>query len=301
MASKAGTAVRLGWIGLGQMGASHVDNLLLKGFDNATMVWNRDSSKCERAVSNGAVLAASPREVVEKSDVTFVMLSTPSAAKAVYKAEDGILAGLTAGKSIVDCASLDDTTMRELEGLVLAQGGRFLASPVAGHSGMAANATCQFICGGDEEVFSNIGGVLDAMGKNKVFVGPDVAAASNMKLVINGLLANITASMSEALAVADYAGLSKEDLSSLISGHAMNSPLLQLCMAKMTSGHHTPPLFMLQHMAKDTRLVCDLAERLGQPTPIHRATRGHYINALEQEGLAEANWTGVFEVVKSKG
>ena len=175
----------IGWVGLGAMGQAHVANLLAND-DFNLVVWNRDGSKCASAVAAGALQAASAREVVERSAITFVMLSSPAAAMEVYTHEEGgILAGLTSGKGVVDCASLDAETMRKLGALVGARGGRFLAAPVAGHSGMAVAATCQSICAGDESLFRDATGALQKLSKNVVWLGDDVGAASNTKLVIN--------------------------------------------------------------------------------------------------------------------
>ena len=170
-------------------------------------VWNRSKEPCERAAALGASVLPSPKDVALSSDVTFVMMSTPKVARLVYtKSDTGLLAGVTKGKGVVDCASLDASTMRELAGLVQEREGRFCAAPVAGHGGMARNATCQFLCSGNVELYESISTMLDAMSKNKVWLGTDAGAAPNMKLVVNGLLADITASMGEAMALADKAG-----------------------------------------------------------------------------------------------
>ena len=190
--------LKIGWIGLGQMGQAHVYNLLSKGFD--VTVWNRDSTKCEPAKQSGAKVATTPSEVVAACDVTFVMLSNAAAALDVYQRSDGVIAAISNGKGVVDCASIDAETMRQLNHLVQSKGGSFCAAPVAGHSGMARDATCQFICAGNEKLYATIGDAIDAMCKKRIFVGHDVGAASNLKIVLNGLLAKITASMAEALA-----------------------------------------------------------------------------------------------------
>ena len=265
-------AKRLGWIGLGQMGAAHVSNLLASG--TAVTVWNRDESKSRKLVEQqldrgqlAPLVAASPMEVVEQSDISFVMLSNPSAARQVYKqADGGILAAVTEGKGIIDCASLDAECMAELQELVTSKAGQFLAAPVAGHSGMAEDATCQFLCAGNEELYNAVAvqsSVLASMSKNDVYLGKAVVQASNMKLVINGLLASVTASVGEAMALIEKADLDQSAFKSLVDGHAMNSPLFQLCYAKMNSGDHSPPLFMIKHMSKDAALACALADEVG--------------------------------------
>ena len=289
-------SIRLGWVGLGQMGQSHVGNLLAKRFP--VTVWNRDKAKCEPAIEAGAVVAETPAEVVRSSDVTFVMLSNVDAALQVYQQSDGVLAGLTSEKGVVDCASLDAETMRQLSVLVQGAGGAFCAAPVAGHSGMARNATCQFICAGDQELYADIGGALDAMSKHRVFVGSDVGAASNHKVVLNGLLAKITASMGEALAQVGAAGLEQTAFMEIVEGHAMNSPLLQLCAKTMLSGDHSP-LFKLLHMEKDARLAHELSLSFGQPGPVTAAALDAYAAAKREGTWSEQNWTAIYEATKA--
>lgn len=286
---------RAGWIGLGQMGQAHVANLLSKGFP--VTVWNRSADKCRTAEQAGAAVAATPADVVRQSDVTFIMLSNSKAALEVYQQPDGVIAGLSSSSGIVDCASLDATTMRTLGNLVQATGAKFCTAPVAGHSGMAMQATCQFICAGDNELYTKIGSALDAMSKHKVFVGADPGAAANHKIVLNGLLAKITASMGEALAQADAAGLERTDLIEVIQGHAMNSPLLQLCAKMMLSGEHTP-LFMLQHMEKDARFAHELSLATGQSSPVTAATLAVYEKARQDGRWDQQNWTAVYESMK---
>ena len=198
-------------------------------------------------------------------------------------------------------------TMRKLGELVTGCGGRFLAAPVAGHSGMAVAATCQSICAGDDSLFKEATPALEQLSKNIVWLGTDVGAASNTKLVINGLMANITASFAEALAVAEGAELSQDALMELIGGHAMNSPLLQLCANRMRSSNHEPALFMLKHMAKDARLQLELAQSVLKQdlddslavAPVSAATSETYASAV-QAGLGDANWTAVHEVTTKR-
>ena len=277
------------------MGQAHVANLLANGFP--VTVWNRGMDKCRTAEQAGAKVAATPADVVRESDVTFVMLSNSKAALEVYQQPDGVIAGISGSSGIVDCASLDAPTMRTLGDLVQATGAKFCAAPVAGHSGMAQNATCQFICAGDNELHTKIGGALDAMSKHQIFVGTDPGAAANHKIVLNGLLAKITASMGEALAQADAAGLDQSDLVEVIQGHAMNSMLLQLCAKMMMSGEHTP-LFMLQHMEKDARFAHELSLATGQPSPVTAATLAVYDKAKQDGRWDQQNWTAVYESMK---
>ena len=136
---------------------------------------------------------------------------------------------------------------------------------------------------------------LNAMGKNLVWLGDDVGAPADMKLVVNGLLASVTASMDEAMATARGAGLEQRDLMNLVGGHAMNSPLLQLCANTMMSGEH-PPLFQLRLMEKDARHHA----RVGRGSPVvTSAAHQAYATAVE-DGFGDSNWTAVYESMKAK-
>ena len=110
-------------------------NLLKSG--SSLVVWNRSAAKCDEFVEKGATMAASAADVVRQSDVTYSMLSTPEVAKAVFYAEDGTLAGVSAGKKIVDCATLDPATMQSFHKEVTAKGGSFLEAPVSGSKGIS--------------------------------------------------------------------------------------------------------------------------------------------------------------------
>lgn len=287
---------RIGWVGLGQMGKAHVNNLLQKCPNRFQfVVWNRSSAAADELSKLGATVANSPKEVVESCDITFVMLSTPAVAREVYSSPEGILTAVQQGKSIIECASLDAETMEDIHRWVSEKQGRFVASPVLGHSNMAKDATCQLVCGGDKSLFDEAAPMLDAIAKNKVWLGSNVGAPANMKLIINGLLANITCSISEAVAICDKSKLNREALKNLISNHAMNSPLLQLCMKMIFSEDH-PSLFKLEHMRKDVTLCAAFANNLGQPSVMCEGARCLYDNAMK-EGYESLNWTGVHKSI----
>ena len=116
--------------------------------------------------------------------------------------------------------------------------------------------------------------------------------------MLNGLLAKITASMGEALAQAEAASLEQAAFMEIVQGHAMNSPLLQLCAKMMISGEHKP-LFMLQHMEKDARLAHELAMSSGQPSPVTAATLEAYAAAKQDGRWNELNWTAIHEATKA--
>lgn len=122
----------IGFVGLGIMGEGMAARLLsqgVAGMDDATplVVWNRTGSKCaalvEKFPDKKIIIKSTAREVVETCGVTYSMLSTPEASKIVFEGEDGVLAGVAAGKSIVDCATLAEADMQRMNQQVTEKGG----------------------------------------------------------------------------------------------------------------------------------------------------------------------------------
>lgn len=130
----------VGFIGLGIMGEGMAARLLTQSITGTTAsplyIWNRTKSKCTdfKALHSdyNIIIKDSVKEVVEACAVTYCMLSTPEASQAVFDAEDGVLAGVGEGKSIVDCATLAEADMVRMNDAVLGKGGRFLEAPVSG-------------------------------------------------------------------------------------------------------------------------------------------------------------------------
>ena len=120
-----------GFVGLGIMGEGMAARLLSEGIagtdSNPLIIWNRTKSKCEALKSKfpdkNVVIKDTAKEVIESSDVTYTMLSTPEVSKIVFEGDDGVLAGVSAGKSIVDCATLAEADMKRMDEAVRGKGG----------------------------------------------------------------------------------------------------------------------------------------------------------------------------------
>ncbi len=120
-----------GFVGLGIMGEGMAARLLSEGVagtdSNPLVIWNRTKSKCEalkaKFADKSIIIKDTAKEVVESCGITYSMLSTPEASRIVFEGESGVLAGVSAGKSIVDCATLAEDDMKRMDEAVRAQGG----------------------------------------------------------------------------------------------------------------------------------------------------------------------------------
>jgi 3-hydroxyisobutyrate dehydrogenase-like beta-hydroxyacid dehydrogenase len=122
----------IGFIGLGIMGEGMAARLLSEGIaggndDTPLVIWNRSQSKCEALAakfpSKKVIVKKTAKEVIESCAVTYSMLSTPEVSKIIFDAPDGVLAGVSSGKSIVDCATLAEADMQRMERAVVEKGG----------------------------------------------------------------------------------------------------------------------------------------------------------------------------------
>src|SRR5437763_7163795 len=139
----------LGYVGLGVMGSSVVWRLLDAG--HRVHVWNRTQEKAEPLLQAGAQWADTPREVAERSDIVFTMVTDTAAVQAVTGGDDGILAGLSPGKIYVDMSTASPANARALAAEVAATGAEMLDSPVSGTSITIDQGKASLMVGGSDE------------------------------------------------------------------------------------------------------------------------------------------------------
>ena len=233
-----------GFIGLGIMGQGMARQLRAAGIP--LVVWTRSVKAAEDLAAEAAAdggsavtVADSAQAVVEACARTFVMLPTPDAVHELYHQEDGVLAGVSKGKQIVDCATLRVEDMEALSEAVHRRGGLFAEAPVSGSKGPAATGQLVFLVGGDEEVYKAATAEWDAMGKATVYCGA-VGKGTQLKLVVNMVMGTQLAALAEGLALGKSLGLDGGDLQRVLELGAMSSPMLALKGPLMAKGDYAP-------------------------------------------------------------
>lgn len=267
------------------------------------VVWNRTPTKStalvEKFPDHVIEIKSSAKDVVEACGVTYCMLSTPEASKAVFEAEGGVLAGVSEGKSIVDCATLAEDDMKRMNDAVVGKGGRFLEAPVSGSKAPAANGALIFLCAGQKDLFDEIvNNGLDAMGKASHFFGSDVGYGTRAKLVVNSLMGTMVAALGEGLALSENVGLDPLKIIEVIGQGAIASPVYALKGPKMVVQDHAPN-FPLKHAHKDMKLASDMAKKAGVEFSVMDKAEELFKKAREDEDLkvADADFSAVFEMI----
>ena len=179
--STGGASRKIGLIGLGLMGRPMGMNLLKAG--HSLTVWNRTPSRADELVAAGAVLARTPREVAEASDVLLTIVSDPPALESVLWGQDGkldgALAGLKAGSTYIDSSTVSPTLVKKISAACKERGVSFLDAPVTGGDWGAREGNLVFMIGGEAKALTEVEPILRVMGKKMVSSGPKRGGADD--------------------------------------------------------------------------------------------------------------------------
>jgi 3-hydroxyisobutyrate dehydrogenase-like beta-hydroxyacid dehydrogenase len=293
---------KVGFIGLGIMGKGMMQNLATKLPNSEFVIWNRSTEVCGEFVTKfpgKVVVAESPASVIQQCGVTYSMLSTIEASESVFdKPDDGAIAGVSEGKTIVDCATLSPERMIFISEAVTAKGGRYLEAPVSGSKVPAETGTLIFLCGGDEEVFSDpdVKAGLDACGKASYFLGP-IGSGTRMKLVVNSLMGTMLNAFTEGMALCKEAQLPQDILLSILDLGAMANPMFKMKGNNIIANKYDAH-FPLKHAQKDINLALNLANNLGVSMPVTEKSNEQYKKVLEQYG--DEDFSAIMKVDSKK-
>lgn len=278
--------LKLGWIGLGNMGNPMVNNLLKAGFN--VMVFNRTKEKEQAAIEAGATSAATAAQLINDCDIIFTMVSDDTAVKAIFEGENGLLANAPAGKLIIDMSTVSPETSKYLAESCKQNQIDFLEAPVSGSVKPAQNGTLIILVGGSIEAYQKAKPMFDVIGKLSLHLGGN-GVGSSAKLAINYLLALVLQGMSETVLFAAENGVKKEDMLTIINEGAIGNAIMKLKTPSILNNHF-PPAFALKLMAKDLKLV----KSAGMDLPLSKPLFNSYNEALNS-GLGDEDVMAIFK------
>jgi 3-hydroxyisobutyrate dehydrogenase-like beta-hydroxyacid dehydrogenase len=286
----------LGFVGLGTMGGRMARRLLDAG--HAVVGWNRTPAKAKPLVDRGLRLAGSPRAVAQAAEVVFSMVTDPAALRGVALGEDGIVAGLRPGAVYVDMSTVSPAATREVGERVRARGAAMLDAPVSGSISTLEQGQLAIMVGGDPAVLERVRHYLLAIGPTITHVGP-LGLAVAMKLAINLGLGIQMVAFSEAVLLAEKAGIAREAAVDALLKSVAASPMLKYrgpFVLKMPEAAWASA----QMMEKDLRLALDLGRETGVPLPATALASALY-TATRAAGLAAQDMAAVFDVLARLG
>jgi 3-hydroxyisobutyrate dehydrogenase-like beta-hydroxyacid dehydrogenase len=285
---------RIGFMGMGIMGQAMAQNLLRHKFP--LTVFNRTAARCAILGELGAKVAASPRELAEKSDVIIVMVTGPEAVYALLTGENGCARALDETKTFVNMGTVSPAYARELAHAIEPLGAAYIDAPVSGSKKPAEEGQLVILAGGDKKRVKALEPVFLAMGKAVMHCG-GVGQGAMMKMAVNLLLGTMMQGLAEAAALARGGGLSLEALFAVLAAGPMQCGLFAL-KEPMLKRRQYPAQFPLRHMLKDLRYVVETAQDAGAYAPLAHAAL-NTCRAAVSRGLGDADFAAVAELVRS--
>jgi 3-hydroxyisobutyrate dehydrogenase len=287
-------AESVGFIGLGIMGSRQAANLARAGYE--LTVYNRTRERAEKwAQEHGGHVAATPREVGERSDIVITMVVDGDQVDAMLLADDGAAAGAKPGTLFIDMSTIGPAEARRIGDALAERGHGFVDAPVTGSSPKAEDGTLTIMAGGGDEDIQRAMPLFEVMGEIIVHVG-GVGTGQQVKVLSNAVSAVNCATLAQALVVGRRADVNLEALLKVMAGGSANSTMLQLKGEPMLK-HDFTPLFKLDHMLKDVRLCLEEARAAGAAFPA-AALAGELYAAGSGRGLGDEDFAAVLAVVE---
>jgi 3-hydroxyisobutyrate dehydrogenase-like beta-hydroxyacid dehydrogenase len=289
--------MKVGFIGLGNMGGPMARNLLAAGFP--LTVHNRSPAKAEALAALGASVAGSPAEVARASDVVLACLPTVRDVDDVFLNAEGLLAGSRPGQVLADHSTVDIATTRRIAEVARARGGAFLDAPISGGPKGAEDGSLAIMVGGDAEAYAKALPVFQAMGKTVAHLGPS-GAGTAAKLANQLLVATGTIAICEAFLLAARAGVDLEKLHGVLESSWGASRMLGRNAPFILRREFGPSPAPVRNLAKDTAIIAALAREHGLDLPLAAAAERVY-SELASRGHGEWDITAVLPFLEGGG
>ena len=274
---------KIGFIGLGIMGAPMALNLMKAGY--SLKVYNRsDRPAVQEVIDAGGQRVATPREAATDCDVVIAMVTDTPDVEAVILGDDGAIEGVGHGATVIDMSTVSPRATREIAAILKEKGVDMLDAPVSGGDVGAQQGTLSIMVGGEQAVFDDCLPVFEAMGKNINLIGGNGAGqVTKLCNQIGVSVANLA--MAEALMLAAASDLDVQKVVDAISGGAAGSWQLSNLGPRVLKGDFEPG-FMVRLQQKDLKLVLESANDVKLALP-GVSIAHQYFNIVERLGCAD--------------
>jgi 2-hydroxy-3-oxopropionate reductase len=273
--------MKIGFIGLGIMGAPMVERLL----DGGHQVFANDLNPIRPEIlGKGATEVSSAREAAEMGDVIIVMVPDTPDVEIVLFGENGVAEGLSSGKIVVDMSSISPVETKEFAEKINAKGCPYLDAPVSGGEVGAKAGTLTIMVGGDQTAFDEVKALFELMGQNITLVGGN-GAGQTCKVANQIIVALTIEAVGEALLFASKAGADPAKVRQALMGGFASSKILEIHGERMIKRTFDPGFRITLHQ-KDLNLALSNARKLRMALP-NTAFAQELFNSVAAQGNAE--------------
>ena len=272
--------MKIGFIGLGNVGGKLANNLIKSRYK--LIVRDLDAKLSKKFKKKGAVIASSPKELAENSDIVITCLPSPKACSKVMTAKNGVLEGLSKNKIWLEMSTTDQSEVKRIGIMVKKKGSYALDVPVSGGCHRAATGNISIFAGGDKKIFKKVLPVLKCMGRKILYTG-ELGTASILKIITNYLASVHLAALGEAWTVAKKSKLNLNKVYKGIAASSGNSFVHETESQVILNGSYNIN-FTMDLVKKDMKLFNDLSKKLKTPLEISPFVLNIFNKAQKQYG-----------------
>ena len=284
--------MKVGFIGLGQMGQAMAGRLLEAGHE--LTVYNRSSAAAEALRAKGARVAAQPIQTLD-TEIVITMLADDAAVEAVWITPD--LVGRMPPSCIhLNMASVSLAMGKRLTALHATAGSPYVSAPVFGRPDAATRSLLDIVAGGPEAAIARCKPLFDALGRNAFIVGAQPCQANLVKIARNYLLSTVIVSLGEAFALLRKSGVDPATFLGIITSTSFNAPVYKNYGRMIIDKAFMPTTFPLRLGLKDVDLALAAGSDTGVPMPFARLIREQHLDAIAG-GFGEQEWAALAEYV----
>ena len=274
----------IGFIGLGAMGAAMVEQLQQHGY-RVRVLANRARTAVDAAVQRGAADADTARTVAENSDIVMFCVDTSASVESRMNGDDGVIAGLTPGKVVIDFGTSLPESTRRLGAQVAAKGAVMLDAPLGRTPAMAREGRLNIMGAGDKEAFDRVRPVLEVLGENIFHFGA-LGTGHTIKLINNFVTQSVANVVAEAFAMAEAAGLDGQQVYDAMSAGPGHSGIMDFIKAYALDGDNSAMEFSIQNARKDILYYAALCDGLRMPSLMSAGAKQAFLLA-ERAGMGQ--------------
>ncbi|HXU39708.1 MAG TPA: NAD(P)-dependent oxidoreductase [Blastocatellia bacterium] len=284
--------MKVGFIGLGNMGKGMARNLLKAG--HSVTVYNRTRRRADDLKQEGANVADSPADA-SRGEIVITMLADDHAlGQMVFGADGsaGILSALDSNAIHISMSTISVALSDKLAAAHASTETGYVAAPVFGRPAAAEAAQLFIMAAGPADALDRCRPLFDTVGRQTFIVGEKPSSANLLKLIGNFMLASAIETLGEAFALGRKGGLDPALLLEVLAGTLFPAPVYKNYGGMIARQEFEPAGFKLPLGLKDVRLVMEAAEALNVPMPVASLVRDHFISALAR-GWKEKDWSAV--------
>ena len=290
--------MRVGFVGLGDMGRAIVPRLMAAG--HTVTGWNRTREKAAPLLQLGMLWADSPREAARQSEIVFSIVTDAAAVRALALGENGVIAGLRKDAVYLDMSTIDPDASRAIAVEFAKAGLTMLDAPISGTTLTIGQGKASLMVAGDKAAFERVQPVLLAIGSQVTYIGAQ-GLAVQLKVALNMALVVEVIGFCEGVALAEKGGVAREVAVDAFLKSVLASPVLNYRAPLILEGHLSDATYgNVNLQQKDMLLALDLGRKMGVPVPLG-AVANEMLNACRGLGLAHHDFVAVYEVYRRLG